>query len=522
MDLTVYDNKLIAGGSFITAGDIEARYIAAWDGSTWSAMGSGMNGSVIALAVCDDKLVAGGAFRTAGGDTVNDIAAWDGTTWSPLGSGISKYSAVGALTVYDSKLIAGGSFTTTGVDTLNRIAAWDGATWSPLGTGMNAGVDALAVYDNKLIAGGSFTTAGGVGANYIAAWDGSSWSSLGSGMEYGPDPPYTSVRALTVYDNMLIAGGEFTTAGGVDVNYIAAWDGSAWSSLDLGVACGPNRPEVDALIVYDNKLIAVGEFWAAGGVEAYAIAAWDGSTWSPLGSGMNWIVGALGVFDNSLMVGGDFIRAGDKVSGYIAQWTKYTSDATLLQSFVASHRGSAIEIEWSLSEQVPNESFVIERAGKAVECGGSPGEFVELHGAEVTENALHYGFSDADITPGMTYRYRVGITSEDGSRDVLFETEAITIPSLSLTLFQNHPNPFNPSTMIRYYLPEDTDVTLGVYDASGRLVVRFSEREKQPSGYHEFEWNGRDASGKAVASGVYFCRLQAGKLTQSRKMIVLR
>jgi len=52
--------------------------------------------------------------------------------------------------------------------------------------------------------------------------------------------------------------------------------------------------------------------------------------------------------------------------------------------------------------------------------------------------------------------------------------------------------------------------------------VSLAEKEKQPSGYHELEWNGRDARGKAVASGVYFCRLGAGKLTQTRKMIVLR
>jgi flagellar hook assembly protein FlgD len=65
-------------------------------------------------------------------------------------------------------------------------------------------------------------------------------------------------------------------------------------------------------------------------------------------------------------------------------------------------------------------------------------------------------------------------------------------------------------------------VTLGVYDAAGRLVARLAEKEKQPSGYHEVEWNGRDSSGKTVASGVYFCRLGAGKLTQTRKMTVLR
>jgi hypothetical protein len=92
-------------------------------------------------------------------------------------------------------------------------------------------VHALIVYDNQLIAGGEFITAGATAANRIAAWDGSSWSALGSGM----GPEYGSVIALTVYDNQLIAGGSFTTAGGTDANNIAAWDGSSWSPLGSGM-----------------------------------------------------------------------------------------------------------------------------------------------------------------------------------------------------------------------------------------------------------------------------------------------
>jgi hypothetical protein len=65
---------------------------------------------------------------------------------------------------------------------------------------MNSYVFALAVYDNKLIAGGEFDTAGGVSANRIASWDGSSWDTLGAGMN-------NQVYALAVYNDTLIAGG---------------------------------------------------------------------------------------------------------------------------------------------------------------------------------------------------------------------------------------------------------------------------------------------------------------------------
>ena len=91
---------------------------------------------------------------------------------------------------------------------------------------MNHWVHALTVYNGELIAGGEFTNAGGVPANYIAKWNGISWSPLGSGTN-------AEVDALTVFNGELIAGGRFTNAGGVDVNFIAKWNGTSWDD-ELG------------------------------------------------------------------------------------------------------------------------------------------------------------------------------------------------------------------------------------------------------------------------------------------------
>jgi len=93
-------------------------------------------------------------------------------------------------------------------------AAGQGYAWYPLGSGMNNTVYALTVYNGELIAGGEFSTAGGVTCNRIARWNGSTWQPLGTGMT-------APVLALTVYDGELIAGGTFTTAGGVTCNGIA-------------------------------------------------------------------------------------------------------------------------------------------------------------------------------------------------------------------------------------------------------------------------------------------------------------
>lgn len=94
----------------------------------------------------------------------------------------------------------------------------------------------------------------------------SSWSPLESGVS-----AHASVRALTVYNGSLIAGGAFTQAGEEPANFIARWDGSAWSALGSGIGGGANT-WVGGLAVYDGRLIAGGNFDAAGGQPASAVA----------------------------------------------------------------------------------------------------------------------------------------------------------------------------------------------------------------------------------------------------------
>ena len=94
--MTIFDDgsgggpELYAGGDFTAAGIVQANRIAKWNGSTWSALGTGMNAEVRALAVFDDgsgggpALYAGGFFTTAGGVSANRIAKWNGNSWSAV------------------------------------------------------------------------------------------------------------------------------------------------------------------------------------------------------------------------------------------------------------------------------------------------------------------------------------------------------------------------------------------------------------------------------------------------------
>jgi hypothetical protein len=93
--------------------------------------------------------------------------------------------------------------------------------------------------------------------------------------------------------------------------------------------------------------------------------------------------------------------------------------------------------------------------------------------------------------------------------------------SSASALFQNRPNPFRQSTAIPFNLAGRAEVTLSIYDATGKLV-RTLVSGLVDTGYREKYWDGRDADGNDVVSGVYFCRLTSGNQTMTRKMVLVR
>ncbi len=100
-------------------------------------------------------------------------------------------------------------------------------------------------------------------------------------------------------------------------------------------------------------------------------------------------------------------------------------------------------------------------------------------------------------------------------------TAAPEISSHSYQLSQNSPNPFNPATVIRFSLPQPSQVEIEVYDVSGRLVKTLVH-EQYVAGEHEVTWRGKDARGRNVASGVYFYSMHAGTFSSSHKMLLAR
>ena len=131
----------------------------------------------------------------------------------------------------------------------------------------------------------------------------------------------------------------------------------------------------------------------------------------------------------------------------------------------------------------------------------------------------------ADVGQWLAQAGELELTEATSQRGVLFLEQLLAaLTPKETALLPNYPNPFNPETWIPYRLSEDADVTLTIYDTTG-VVVRRLDLGHQLAGHYADRgraayWDGRNARGESVASGVYFYTLTAGDFTATRKMLI--
>jgi len=141
--------------------------------------------------------------------------------------------------------------------------------------------------------------------------------------------------------------------------------------------------------------------------------------------------------------------------------------------------------------------------------------------ASVTGEWISY-YRDSNIEMRENDMWTVdGIYRENGT--LIYGSMAADERSLpvSFALYQNYPNPFNPVTTIRYDLPEQTYVTIVIYDILGR-TVRQLVSSPQDAGYKSVVWDGKDKIGGMVGAGIYIYQIRTDGFTQTRKMLLLK
>jgi hypothetical protein len=169
-----------------------------------------------------------------------------------------------------------------------------------------------------------------------------------------------------------------------------------------------------------------------------------------------------------------------------------------------SHTGESIEFT---IDQFPYQ-VTIGANGQAqfAQTGFNPG----VHDVELT--------NPASCLPPTTVTCTAGMTKQG---DNFWEDdESWEIPTAT-TLFDNYPNPFNPSTTFRYGLSEPAQVSLKIYNTLGQLVKTVVD-EFQAEGYYTPTWDGKNDEGESVASGLYIYRFSSGTFVDSKKMMLMK
>ena len=292
--------EVYIGGEFLTANNnaaaidplLTVNNFASWDGTQWDALGNtllaGGSSIIAAIVVASNGYIyVGGSFTSIGGVAANNIAYWDGSSWNALGSGLNA-TCLSLVLHPNGDIYAGGSFITAGGNTANRIARWDGSSWHHPGTysGLNGNVFCMdiSIDGSLLYVGGNFTDENGnpgSSLNRIAVYDTTleTFSSMGDG--FGDNQVITLKLAG---DGTVYAAGDFTISGSDAINQIARWDGSVWNQLGKGVTGG----SVSNMLIFENNtILVVGYFSNAqplhgGAISTNGTLLWNGSTWLPL------------------------------------------------------------------------------------------------------------------------------------------------------------------------------------------------------------------------------------------------
>ena len=181
----------------------------------------------------------------------------------------------------------------------------------------------------------------------------------------------------------------------------------------------------------------------------------------------------------------------------------------------ANYQASGTDLNWA---DAPEADFQFYRVYR-----GTDPNFVASPSSLVQEIAVS-NWTDTTANPWM-YSYKVSAVDFAGNESAAAVHVSVSdVPVITTSSFALHnaaPNPFNPSTTLSFTVGGKEQVSLRVYDISGRLVTTLVNGEMS-GGAHSVIWDGRDSSGETVASGIYLYQIQSHSFTQTKRMTLLK
>lgn len=469
--------SLAANGTTLFAGTYHNAFRSTDYGNSWTQMNSHWiipytdYWSIYTFSFSGTKIFARGAYAPY-------LSTDNGENWTEIGQGNSNFHT--RFLLASRTCLFASSVNGTGIRSKNNGVTWDTVTYP----------GSLALIDTNLFAQHLD------GQIDLSTDNGTSWKTVFPGSS-----PDDSTDYFCSSGNYLF----YMKKGAGTYNYVIR---KLWTGSSLVLASDMNFPPEYVQSSSIGKLSASGE----------NVFLEYGRTFLSTNSGTDWQVldlppGVTGlapfaVLGTSLFVGGTGI------------WRNELSSALPIQlaSFEIQHCGTmAIRLTWSTASEISNYGFEVQRSTDGKSYASISGSFVPGHG---TTNLSHtYSYVDADPTGTASYRLKQidldGTVKYSNPVQVSTATFVDEQKPVVFGLEQNYPNPFNPSTTIQYGLAGRSQVTLTVFNTLGQ-VAEILQDGVQQAGYYQVIFDGSN-----LASGLYFYRLRANDVVQTRKLLLL-
>ncbi|CAG0940032.1 hypothetical protein BROC_00875 [Candidatus Brocadiaceae bacterium] len=185
-----------------------------------------------------------------------------------------------------------------------------------------------------------------------------------------------------------------------------------------------------------------------------------------------------------------------------------------LTSFTAVANAKSVQLQWATASEVDNYGFEVER--RLTNSSDDSWQTLGfIPGSGQSNSPKNYSYSDNQVSGGTSFKYRLKQIDTDGSSEYVAETEVEVVPN-AYELGQNFPNPFNPSTSIRFSITQPGMVKLNVYNLSGEKVLSLLDEHREAGNYEV------KVTASELASGTYFYRLEAGDFVSVKKMTLIK
>ena len=230
------------------------------------------------------------------------------------------------------------------------------------------------------------------------------------------------------------------------------------------------------------------------------------------------------------LVNKDTVIAWNNIAPESFEWISDVLDTVIINK---DNITDTYNLQWAESKSVDLDSIHYLVNAK---IGVYPVE--EIYDTTVTTLPLTYQEFLENVfeeTPGNGVTVKFSVSATDGKDTVkvsgddrvvyvnryeYLSTESEGIPTV-FALHENYPNPFNPTTTLRFDLPEVSDITLTIYNMLGQRVKTFNMNDT-PAGFHSIKWNAINDYGDPVGAGVYLYQLRANQYLETRKMVLLK